>query len=168
MIVKVSGKDIGLIADSRFKKWGKTVRSVADVDLTKTNGYALVSPFVSWGSQVVMQPGQFLVLAAEVGTQAHHDYKYALCRVTESGLERVDDEALVAMKANVDIPEEYRAKAMASPLYAYALYCAYALKGQGAEQGAEEPGLSAEETELVVRINQLSPERRQAVLAAVK
>jgi len=168
MIVTVSGKDIGLIADSRFKRWGKTVRSSSDIDLTKNNGYALTSPFLNWGSVEVMQPGQYVVLAAEVGTRAHHNYKYALCRVTESGLERVDDEALVAMKANVDIPEEYRAKAMASPLYAYALYCAYALKGQGAEQGAEEPGLSAEETELVVRLCALSPERRQAVLAAVK
>ena len=164
MIVKVSGKDIGLIADSRFKSWGKVVRSVADVDLTKNNGFALTAPFVRWGSVEVMQPGQYVVLAAEVGTRAHHNYEYALCRVTENGLERVDDEALVAMKANVDIPEEYRAKAMASPLYAYALYCAYELR----EQGAEEPGLSAEETELVERLRALSPERLQVVLAAVK
>jgi len=168
MIVKVSGKDIGLIADSRFKRWGKTVRSVADVDLTKNNGYALVSPFLNWGSVEVMQPGQYVVLAAEVGTRAHAKYQYALCRVTESGLERVSDEELAVVKDNPEIPEEYRAKALASTLYTYALYCAYALKGQGAEQGAEEPGLSAEETELVERLRALSPERLQVVLAAVK
>lgn len=160
MIVKVSGRDIGLVADSRFKKWAKTVRSSSDVDLTKTNGYALVSPFVSWGSQVVMQPGQFLVLAAEVGTQAHHDYKYALCRVTEGGLERVPDEDLAAVKDNQEIPEQYRAKAIASTLYAYALYCAYALQ--------QVPELNAEEAALVERLSALSPERLQVVLAAVK
>jgi len=160
MIVKVSGKDIGLIADSRFKRWGKTVRSSSDIDLTKNNGYALTSPFLNWGSVEVMQPGQYVVLAAEVGTQAHHDYKYALCRVTENGLERVPDEDLAAVKDNQEIPEQYRAKAIASTLYAYALYCAYALQ--------QVPELNAEEAALVERLSALSPERLQVVLAAVK
>jgi len=160
MIVKVSGRDIGFIADSRFKSWGKVVRSSSDIDLTKNNGFALTAPFLRWGSVEVMQPGQFVILAAEVGTQAHHDYKYALCRVTEGGLERVPDEDLAAVKDNQEIPEQYRAKAIASTLYAYALYCAYALQ--------QAPELNAEEAALVERLSALSPERLQVVLAAVK
>lgn len=107
--------------DSRFKAWAKVIASPAHVDLTKTNGYSLTGPFVNWGKSVAVGAGQFLVLAAESGSRANRTYKYALVRVNGADdSEVVSDEEIADAVSSA--PDDQRAKAINSPLYAFAVY----------------------------------------------
>jgi hypothetical protein len=116
--------------DSRFKSWGKKVRP-QDVDLSKENGYALGGAWARWDESVALGAGEFLVVAAETGSRASHDYDYALIEGGETarclfngqdkakGLPAEEWRALkeAALK---DLPEDQRAKAMNSTLYRFA------------------------------------------------
>lgn len=109
--------------DSRFKAWAKLIASPAHVELGKTNGYSLTGPFVGWGKSAAVGAGQFLVLAAESGSRARREYKYALVRVNGADEpEVVSAEEIAAAVAQA--PDAQRAKALNSPLYAFAVYTA--------------------------------------------
>jgi hypothetical protein len=111
----------GLSADSRFKRWGKLVRGPQDIDLQKRNGYSLTGPFVRWGEAVALEPGQFLVLAAESGSIKHHDYDYRLVGVNAAGEAEAIDPYPVLDEAH--LPDAVRAKVANSALYTIAAYC---------------------------------------------
>lgn len=136
-LVTVNGKAGGadLSVDSRFKQWGKLVRSAGDVDLAKSNGYALSGPFAKWGSAVALEPGQFLVLSSETGSRARHDYDYALIGVNPAG--EAESVARTAIDAAVATQSDaIRAKAANSRLYAMAVYCTVATSAPAVEDRA--------------------------------
>lgn len=149
-----------LSSDSRFRRWGKTILSPQDIDLTKKNGYSLTGSFVQWGDAVALQPGQFLVLAAETGSRNYHDYHYALIGVGADGQPvQVSSSEIWEQIEGSRLTDAAKAAARNSILYSYAAYCYLQMKS------AVE--LTAEESALVEQLRALAPERRQAVLAAL-
>jgi hypothetical protein len=127
-----SCKDWGLVADSRFKAWGKKV-TPQGVDLDKDNGYSLGGEWVDWGNEISLGESEYLVVAAEVGSRKNRKYSYRLVR---GGAEC----ALVSSTSSKDgarvrpqieqwfseekITEQQYADARNSTLYMYALYIA--------------------------------------------
>ncbi len=117
-----------LVNDSRFKAWAKSIRSRADLDLTRERGYALIGPWVKYGDTVALEPGEFLVVAAERGSRAHHYYEHLLVGVTvdADGAEMLeqftDTEVYAALEEIPEIKPRALAAARNSALYAFALY----------------------------------------------
>lgn len=114
--------------DTRFKSWGRTIKTAADVDISKERGYALSGEWVKWTASVAVGDNEFLVAAAETGSRARRGYSYQLvegstsgeCRVVEGDeMRAVIDGALEAGQ----IDEGHVAKSKNSELYLYALYC---------------------------------------------
>lgn len=154
--------------DSRFRAWGKLIAKPEHVDLTKSNGYSLAGPFVSWGKNVAVAPGQFVVLAAEAGSRNRHSYTYALVRVNGSDeVEVVSDEEIATVVA--EAPDQQRAKALNNPLYAYAVYCASQLQVGPLSQRMMATARRIEETPqlMVARraVEALTDEERAALFA---
>lgn len=124
--------------DPRWRQWAKRVDGPEHVDLKAKNGYSLTGPFVKWGQAVAMEPGQFLVVASEAGSAKHKAYTYALITVGD------DDQPRQVSKDEIDeavaaAPDEQKAKALNSRLYAFAVYCSqqFALRGSRSGETAE-------------------------------
>ena len=126
-VVTVSGQAWGLATDSRWRKWGKRINGLGQVDLSKSNGYSLTGEFVRWGESVALHPGQYLVLAAESGSAKYHEYSYRLIGVDADDqpidlTEQVDQVLVGAFESPVPVADEHRARAKNSWLYSAALY----------------------------------------------
>ncbi len=110
--------------DSRFRSWGKLVTS-ADIDLDQKNGYSVKGAWVKWDESVSLTPGKFLIVAAETGSRANHDYSY---RLIDGNGQQVDGDFRIAehdrLLADGKITEEQLVKAKNSMLYSYALFIA--------------------------------------------
>ncbi len=120
--------------DSRYKSWAKLIRGPQDVDLGAKNGYSLTGPWVRWTESVALEPGQYLVCAAETGSRKNHTYDYALRTVDQAGevingeKDRYTAEEWVARCAWAT--EEQRARAKNSTLYSYALTASWEFAGR--------------------------------------
>jgi hypothetical protein len=122
--------DWGLLANSRFKSWGKRVTK-SDIDLEKENGYSLGGEWVRWDESVALGVDEYLVVAAEVGSRKNKKYGYRLVRggdkCTLVSSTSKNDSAKISPQveewlSRELITEQQYAKAKNSVLYKYALY----------------------------------------------
>jgi len=111
-------------SDSRWRHWGKTIRSNKDIDLTKAGGYSLTGPFVHFDKTLVLAPGEYLVCASERGSRNHHKYEFQLVEGGHEACHPVPMKTISALiEARMDhVSEPQRAAARNSTLYAFALY----------------------------------------------
>jgi len=131
-----------LKADTRFKHWGKKF-TCKDFDEAKEKGFALGGKFVQWNSSVALGDGEFMVVAAEVGSRARY-YNYVLVmggeKEAQSAIAIIDgrestpskqwDEFIAAMPKV--FPEAVVAKAMNNRLYSFGLFSAWmAIQAEG-------------------------------------
>lgn len=144
--------------DSRWKAWGKKISGPEHLDLNAKNGYSLTGPWVGWDESVSLGEGEFLVIASELGSRKDHPYCYGLImplpptgfpgmiHVSESynaicdhGSEKSD--IADAISRIQDIPDEQRARAQNSGLYAMALWMAvwYRHRQQESQPICEDP-----------------------------
>jgi hypothetical protein len=148
----LTNKTAGLDTDSRFRRWGKLIRSADDVDLSAKNGYSLTGPWVRWDEAVALAPGQFLVAAGMTGSRRNCYYIYSL--IDHEG--RVLKPDAPEVKEVVEtLPDDQKAKALNSTLYAFAAYAAQRMRSSAdrrqqleAEAEALRQRLAAIEAEL--------------------
>lgn len=163
-VVTINSKLADVSYDSRFKAWAKVIAKRTDVDLSKTNGYAIASSFVNWGKTVALAPGQFVVLAAESGSRARHEYRYALVTVDADDQPVDVTDRVDAAIAEATIPDAQRAKAANSVLYRMALYCA--LQFDAAMPDVERGHKEAAEVDVARKaLAALTDEQRETLLA---
>ena len=128
MILKIDDATSGLQSDRRFKSWAKLIHSSEEINLAATGGNALGGTFVNWGKTIAYEPDQFVIFAAESGSAKYHDYKYTLYgNLTEDPGEAPEcglfaDEVVDQLVQDSDLPDDVKAKAANSRLYAYAAF----------------------------------------------
>lgn len=139
--------------DSRFKSWGKKISGTCHVDLSKSNGYSLTGPWVRWDDAVSLGSGEYLVVAAETGSRASHDYKYRLVvgGETPRRIEKSEREAVIsAACADGGVSESQNAQQQNNLLYSYALFISLSSQAQAQAQAqvAADPTDSADSAEI--------------------
>lgn len=117
-IGQLDGAEVGPLGASR--RWGKIIAARSDVDLGKPDGYAIVTPFVDWGSAAAVGPGQYAIYASRLG-HASHVWLIGVDRHDEPRL--IDPETIAAEVADAPLADAHKARAINSPLYAAAAYC---------------------------------------------
>lgn len=148
------------VADSRFRAWAKLIASPSHVDLQRRNGFALTSAFIDWGTTVAVPEGAFLLVAAQAGTRRDHPYNYALLRAEGDTLRAIPASDIDAYVRSALIPDDVRAAALNSFLYAVAVYAMAHLPQADASAGEHERLRAAR-----VALAALSPEERAQLLA---
>lgn len=115
----------GLEQDRRFRSWARVIRNKEDLDLSREGGNAILSDFVNFNKTIAVEPGQFLLIAAETGSVKYHSYSYRFFKVAEDNtVQKISKpERLAFFESRKDeISEEFLAKAENSIPFAWALY----------------------------------------------
>lgn len=86
-VITINTETTGLAINSRLRHWAKVARHRYDVNLDVTDSYSWAEPLRDWNTAVALNPGEFLLVASELG----RDYRYRLLRVTNHGVEAVTD-----------------------------------------------------------------------------
>lgn len=167
-VVTIHGKLGGanLTSDRRFRQWAKLIQSPAHTDLTKRGGYAITGPFASWAESVAVGVGHFIVLASETGTRGHHSYDYALVTIGPD-----DEPRLVTAdelrEVIATLPDQQRAAAQNSELYAFAAYAHRQLQPGPISRGMIASTVDASPQLLAARraIEALTEDERRALAA---
>ena len=125
MVVTVTARLGNLEYSANYRHWARRVFDARDLDLGLFDGHCLKGAFVNWGEGLVIEAGQFLVLASEHRLRSGRtEFGFALVGVAENRAQVIpEDEIAAAIEAGEDISAEQRAVAARDRLYRYALYC---------------------------------------------
>lgn len=151
---------IGYLGDQELgpsgatRRWGKLINRQHHIDLTRPDGYAITAPFVDWGAAVAVGPGEFALSVHRIG----HEQRIWLISVdpTDQPYE-ITAEEIAADLAEAVLPDEQRARALNSPLYAVAVYCWRHLPSQPVHN--QSPRLEAARQALAA----LTPDERRII-----
>jgi len=72
-----------LLGDRRKARSGTYIKVVRAVDLTKTNGYALLGDFLPTNREIDLPDGAIVVVASGVGSWKHPETAYFVLRVKD-------------------------------------------------------------------------------------
>lgn len=117
---KITKPQNWLDADRRFKHWGKLVHK-DDIDLSQKGGYALGGDWIRWTDSVAIGEGDYLIVACENGSIAHHNYEYRIVYMNKEGLLDSGKKIINYCKENCK-DTDMIAKAENNVLFKYALW----------------------------------------------
>lgn len=97
-----------LLGDRRKALSGTFIKHVRAVDMSKSNGYALIGDFLSPGKEVDLPRGAIVVVASGVGSWKHPDTAYFVLRVREGSTWECPYTKAAATVENVEFLGEFR------------------------------------------------------------
>ncbi|MEM0238466.1 MAG: hypothetical protein QXT00_02390 [Ignisphaera sp.] len=96
-----------LLGDRRKARSGTYIKVVRAVDLTKTNGYALIGEFVPTDKEVDLPSGAVVVVASGVGSWKHPETAYFVLRAREGSIWKCPYTRAAATVENVECLGEF-------------------------------------------------------------